>query len=145
MMNTTDLLTRHSVGNRGGRLTKWRGKVASLAPGLVMGPVVAVAFALPLAAQTISGEETTTQSIAANAPAQVTATGSVTVVESTDAAAIEFAPNYSAAFTNDGSISATITTANGSGEAVALSFHGTVEGEAIVNAGSLTAAATGTL
>lgn len=118
------------VGSRGGRLVKWRGKVASMAPGLVVAAVAVGGINFPALAETISGSVTIPQTIGAGDDLTVTNTGSVAVSAADQAIAIAFAENYSGTLVINGSVSISVQgiTENEIVEATTLRFPSTFTG-----------------
>ncbi len=139
-MHPLNYVEKIVAGSHGGRITKWRGKVASIAPGIFFAAMaVAGLAASPAASQVISGAVTTEQDVAADGDLTVTSSGSVAVTETNTATAIDVAAGYTGALINQGVINATAQAASGSAMATALSFQGdvgTIDG-AIVSSGSI--------
>ena len=100
---------------RGGRLTKWKGKVASIAPSLLIFStalsVVAAGVAGIASAQTIDTPVTTPQVVATDENLLITPTGSITVDNA--AQAIEFTTDFTSTAINRGTITNTVSTGGG--------------------------------
>ena len=133
------MLTEKNV-LKGGRLTKWKGQVASIAPSLFLGSVSALAVASGSLADTISNARTTAFSTTSNADHTVTSTGSVIVDPLAGLGAIEInVADYTRTLTVNGAVSGL----NGTGaDQAAIRFQG-LSGSAVLNA-PLTIANAGT-
>ncbi len=96
-------------GHRGGRMTKWKGQIASAAPMALLATVSIAALSMGAAqARTISTAETTPQIFFADENHTITSTGSVSVT-TTSAPAIFIQTDLSNVFTNDGTISVNLS------------------------------------
>ena len=103
---------------RGGRLTKWKGKVASIAPSLLIFSTalsVVAAGAAGIAgiasAQTIDTPGTTPHVVATDENVLITPTGSITVAFV--AQAVEFTTDFTSTAINRGTIANTISSGSG--------------------------------
>ena len=101
--------------SRGGRLTKWKGKVASIAPSLLIIStalsVVAAGAAGIASAQTIDTPVTTPNVVATDENVLITPTGSIIVANV--AQVIEFTTDFTSTAINRGTISNTVSTGSG--------------------------------
>lgn len=132
------------VASRGGRMVKWRGRVCSIPPTVVIATIgVFGATTAAVIANTIDTEQTTTQNVPATGDWTITPSGSVSVTGATEATAVEVDASFSGTLRNEGAISATVTQGNDTGDARGIRFDGDVVGGTAVNTGSITAAATG--
>ena len=100
---------------RGGRLTKWKGKVASIAPSLLIFStalsVVAAGAAGIASAQTVDTPVTTPNVVATDENVLITPTGSIIVANV--AQAIEFTTDFTSTAINRGTISNTVSSGSG--------------------------------
>jgi hypothetical protein len=127
--------------NGGGRMTKWKGQAASLAPSLILGTVSATALMVPLAfAETVTTERTTAFVSSVDEDHTITDTGAVRVTPSNDNALVEInLADYTRTLSNQGTIEST----NATGRTQAgIAVNGILSG-AVANSGDVTLQATG--
>ncbi|MDX8354937.1 autotransporter domain-containing protein [Cognatiyoonia sp. IB215182] len=135
MTMSTGLTQRIFAGRRGGRLTKWKGRVASAAPYMLYATVSVGALSSGIAhAETITTPELGPVILDAAEDHEITATGSVTLA-STEGAAVVIDDDYGNTFENNGTVAVTGTaTGSGLGVVVAGDLLGTGQ---IVNNGTI--------
>ena len=120
----------------GGRLTKWKGRAASIAPGMLSVSVIALSTGLGHAQTVITTPLVTPQTVVVDEDVTVTATGSVTLVGENAEQAIEIDV---ADYTSDALLIGNLSYLGGSasGTAHGLSLTGNLSGT-IVNQGTIT-------
>lgn len=120
---------------RGGRLIRWKGQVASLAPSLFLASAsIAALIAGGATAQVISDQQTTPLDFSNDEDITITSTGSVELTSGA-APAVTISPDYSSTFTNNGTIVAPIPAiSQGTGVFVASQL---LPGGRIINNGSI--------
>ncbi|MDA7965594.1 autotransporter outer membrane beta-barrel domain-containing protein [Ruegeria sp.] len=88
---------------RGGRVLKWKGRVASVAPSVFLASVSVAALSVGIAtAEVISTQETTQVDFNLDEDNTITSTGSVDLTTGSTAVLID--TDYTSVFTNDGTI-----------------------------------------
>ena len=135
---------------RGGRLTKWKGRVASVSPSLFMASVSVAALSVGIAtAEVISTPQTSQVTFGLDEDNTITSTGSVDLT--TGATAVVIDTDYTSVFTNNGTIQGPSPfESSGFGVVLtgALSATGQIVNNGVINidaAGSTDAAALGFL
>lgn len=119
----------------GGRMTKWRGQVASMAPGLISVSTLALTAGLASAQTTIDSALSTPQTITVDEDVAITATGSVALVARDSEQAIEIdVADYSSDLRNAGALSYRGGTASSVASGVSLTggLSGTVTNEGTI-------------
>mgnify|MGYP001799831144 CR=1 FL=1 len=121
---------------RGGRMTKWKGRVASAAPFMLFATVSVTALSTGMAhAETISTPINGPEVLAVGEDHEITATGIVTLTSSSEAA-VEIDGDYGNTFTNNGAI---LVTGSSIETATGLLVNGSLlAGGQIVNNGTIT-------
>ena len=130
MTNKTPKFSSH-----GGRLIKWKGRAASIAPAMLSVSLIALSSGMASGQTVISTALTTPQTIATDANVTVTSTGSVTLTNGSDDAIIEIdVSDYTADVLLDGPLTFTSVDAAGSGEGLLLTgdLSGTVTNNAAI-------------
>ena len=89
---------------RGGRVMKWKGQVASVAPSLFLASVSVAALSVGIAAaEVISAPQNTRAIFAIDEDNTITSTGAVNLTTG-GGPSVEIATDYTSVFTNDGTI-----------------------------------------
>jgi hypothetical protein len=130
------LLKQRSItqSSKGGRLVKWKGRTASIAPSLLSVSLVALSTGMALAETVISTGLTVPQTITVDENVTVSSTGSVTV-DARDAAIIEIdVSDYSSDVLIDGNLSNRSDSAEWRDSAIGVKFTGEVSGTVTNNA-----------
>ena len=130
MTNKTPKFSSH-----GGRLIKWKGRAASIAPAMLSVSLIALSSGMASGQTVISTALTTPQTIATDANVTVTSTGSVTLTNGSDDAIIEIdVSDYTADVLLDGPLTFTSVDAADSGEGLLLTgdLSGTVTNNAAI-------------
>ncbi|MEO0918816.1 MAG: hypothetical protein AAFY31_17865, partial [Pseudomonadota bacterium] len=135
MTMSTGLTQRIFAGRRGGRLTKWKGRVASAAPYMLYATVSVGALSVGVAhAETITTPELGPVILDASEDHEITATGSVTLA-STEGSAVVIDGEYGNTFANNGTVA---VTGIATGEGIGLTVDGDVLATGqIVNNGTI--------
>ncbi|WP_209081624.1 autotransporter domain-containing protein [Shimia sp. R9_3] len=125
----------------GGRMTKWKGQAASLAPSLILGPVSATALMIPAAlAETVDSERTAPFVTSVDEDHRITETGAVRVTPLSDNALVEInLTDYTNTLSNQGTIESSNAT---DGTHAAIAINGTLSGT-VANSGNVTLQAAG--
>lgn len=104
---------------RGGRVVKWKGRAASVAPSFFLVSVSVTALSVGIAAaEVVSAPQNTRQVFFIDEDNTITSTGAVNLTTS-GGPAVVIAPSYSSTFTNNGTISGP-SSAAGTGQGLVL-------------------------
>jgi hypothetical protein len=117
----------------GGRLIKWKGRAASIAPAMLSVSLIALSSGMASGQTVISTALTTPQTISTDANVTVTSAGSVTLVNASDDAIIEIdVSDYTADVVLDGPL--TFTSVFSADDAEGLWLNGDLSGTVTNNA-----------